>query len=292
MHGMFQEAEWFNNELGQWDVSNVQVMESMFQGAILFNHHVSSWDTSKVTTMKKMFADAINFNQNISPWDITSVKKFQEMFTDARRFQQSLSWKVGDASIDNMFLYSDGCLGRGLKSMRARSDGKDFHYCAFSSKIFVDDKKDVEKDNFTYYRMSNNYYVGFHLSVSEFFMKDMQGNSVSGELICSGYVSILPDHGNQGGYCTNAIDGKPRTSWYPDRHNPGAGEVWIGYKVPRSVEVVEAYAKGLGIVSGNKLLWTGGVKLERSADGILWVEIGREVNSDSVKGPKKRRSGS
>ena len=48
----------FNQNIGQWDVSNVTDMTSMFWGTS-FNQDISEWDVSGVTTMAGMFVDTV-----------------------------------------------------------------------------------------------------------------------------------------------------------------------------------------------------------------------------------------
>ena len=44
----------FNQNIGNWDVSNVETMSEMFCCATNFNQNISNWDVSKVTEMDLM----------------------------------------------------------------------------------------------------------------------------------------------------------------------------------------------------------------------------------------------
>ena len=44
--------ESFNQDIGNWDVSNVTDMNSMFYRAKSFNQDIGNWDVSKVTEMR------------------------------------------------------------------------------------------------------------------------------------------------------------------------------------------------------------------------------------------------
>ena len=76
----------FNQDISNWDVSNVTNMSAMFYDAVSFNQNLSKWNTAKVTDMSWMFAGAKTFNQNISNWNVTKVKNMSYMFYDAASF--------------------------------------------------------------------------------------------------------------------------------------------------------------------------------------------------------------
>ena len=63
----------FNQDIGNWDVSNVISMRYMFQSCESFNERIFNWDVSSVTDMSGMFAFASNFNQDLSSWNVTNV---------------------------------------------------------------------------------------------------------------------------------------------------------------------------------------------------------------------------
>ena len=68
MSYIFQDAENFNQPIGNWDVSNVTDMSEMFDGAKNFNQHIGGWDVSNVTNMSWMIEGAKKFNQTICNW--------------------------------------------------------------------------------------------------------------------------------------------------------------------------------------------------------------------------------
>ena len=98
MNGMFSalaDANIFNQNISNWNVSNVTDMSVMFSSASAFNQDIGNWDVSSVTNMSNMFAGANSFNQDIGNWGTSNVTTMSLMFTDATVFNQNLSgWCV------------------------------------------------------------------------------------------------------------------------------------------------------------------------------------------------------
>ena len=115
--GYYQAAvpEGFNDDITNWDTSNVLSMEEVFSGWPTFNQDISNWDTSKVESMHGMFKSSkyvgnyymgpTSFNQDISKWNVSNVKNMSEMFLGATSFNQDLNgWDVGNVeNMDYMF---------------------------------------------------------------------------------------------------------------------------------------------------------------------------------------------
>jgi surface protein len=97
MGNLFAGNEDFNQDIGSWDVSNVQEMTFMFSGALSFNQDISNWDVSNVMDMAGMFIETHNFNQEIGAWDVSSVRDMSHMFKVSQAFNQDISdWDVSN----------------------------------------------------------------------------------------------------------------------------------------------------------------------------------------------------
>eukprot|EP00977_Amphora_coffeiformis_P021204 scaffold9027_cov174-Amphora_coffeaeformis.AAC.4 len=61
-------AQTFNADLGQWNVSQGLLFSNMFRGAQTFNVDISGWDMSRAITIASMFENATRFRQDLCPW--------------------------------------------------------------------------------------------------------------------------------------------------------------------------------------------------------------------------------
>lgn len=98
-------ADNFNENINDWDVSNVISMELMFDSAISFNQPLDKWDVSNVKYMNGMFMCATSFNQSLEMWDVSNVEFMTEMFYEASSFNQPLNkWDISKViDMDSMF---------------------------------------------------------------------------------------------------------------------------------------------------------------------------------------------
>lgn len=103
----FQNAESFDQDLTNWNVSNCNSFNSTFREADAFNSNITNWDVSNASDFTLMFFRAFAFNQNISGWVFNNVGNisFANMFDDATSFNQNISgWNTGRVNnMQNMF---------------------------------------------------------------------------------------------------------------------------------------------------------------------------------------------
>ena len=114
MSSMFLNANVSNQDINNWDVSNVTSMRDMFKsGNGAFNQDISYWDVSNVTDMSGMFQSA-SFNQSIGDWDVSNVTNMSNMFRKSYSFNQPIgNWDVGNVTdMSEMFSSDGGCCAR------------------------------------------------------------------------------------------------------------------------------------------------------------------------------------
>lgn len=100
---MFYESTYFNRDVGNWDLSNVNGdIDSLFYGATSFNNggspSISGWTMSGITSIRGLFSFT-PFNQNINSWDVSNVTNMNITFWFASSFNQPLSgWNTNNVT--------------------------------------------------------------------------------------------------------------------------------------------------------------------------------------------------
>jgi len=100
MDNMFYNSNGFNNGgstgINNWSPSSCTSMYSMFDGAAAFNQPIGSWDVSNVQLMTRMFYDGI-FNQPLSGWNTSNVIETLDMFRRNSTFNQDIGmWNTSN----------------------------------------------------------------------------------------------------------------------------------------------------------------------------------------------------
>ena len=134
MNGMFSGCTSFNQPLNNWDVSNVQNMIGMFDYCNSFNQPLNNWDVSKVQNMSNMFVNCINFNQDLSNWDVSNVSYMTNIFYNCTNFNQPLdNWNVKNVIYTNYMFYNcqnfNKPLNWGNKVSKVQNMSNMFHAC-------------------------------------------------------------------------------------------------------------------------------------------------------------------
>jgi hypothetical protein len=115
MSGMFDTSP-FNQDIGNWDVSNVYSMSGMFWLATAFNQDISSWDVSWVKNMENMFRSSYDgtnyessFNQDLSSWNVDNVISYENFSLDASNWTEPKPNFIDDNDV-NAFLNATGII--------------------------------------------------------------------------------------------------------------------------------------------------------------------------------------
>lgn len=99
MQSMFHNAESFNQDLSNWDMSEVTSIVNMFLDATNFNNggspNINNWDISKVTSISATFTRS-GFNQPIGNWDTSNVTSMISTFKQSPFNQDISSWNVNN----------------------------------------------------------------------------------------------------------------------------------------------------------------------------------------------------
>lgn len=115
---MFSYSPAFNNggspDINNWNMANVTVIGGIFLGCTAFNQPVGSWNTSNITNMADVFFGCSTFNQNIGAWNVSKVTSFLEMFYGCTAFNNGGSstinnWTINTTSAVTMYLMFYAC---------------------------------------------------------------------------------------------------------------------------------------------------------------------------------------
>ncbi len=109
---MFYKCDNFNQDLNDWDVSNVTDMSYTFRN-LSFNGDISSWDTSSVINLTS-FA-SVSFNRYIGDWDVSNVQRMVSCFGSSTSFGGDpysgipfvFNQPIGDWDVSSCYLFNN-----------------------------------------------------------------------------------------------------------------------------------------------------------------------------------------
>ena len=104
-------AKNFNDEINNWNVSNVTNMKNMFFECANFNKSLDKWDVSNVTNMSNMFCLNNSFDKynSLNNWDISNVEYYDGMFEYSNCFLPN-KWRRLDNQSDRKKMFGKaGC---------------------------------------------------------------------------------------------------------------------------------------------------------------------------------------
>jgi surface protein len=99
-----------------WSTPALLTMDQMFFGVTDFDQDLPNFDTSNVTSMVSVFAGAARFNQDISGWNVRRVTTMDDMFFAASDFDQDLSSWCFDGQVSHIIFE----LGSGFQNLPAK----------------------------------------------------------------------------------------------------------------------------------------------------------------------------
>lgn len=103
MSELFNGKTAFNQDISNWDVSNVNNMNGMFRNAESFNQPIDIWNVSNVTQMKEMFNGANSFNQPIGSWNVSKVNSMEAMFSGGTTKDNYNNFRIKDQILGSNF---------------------------------------------------------------------------------------------------------------------------------------------------------------------------------------------
>ena len=182
MTGMFENNTVFNQDIGDWDVSNVETFLGMFCYVSSFNQNIGSWDVRNAESFSAMFNGATTFNQDIGDWDVGSSSNFNLMFKEATAFNQDIGdWDVSvSEQMDKMF-HTATSFNQDISGWDVSNTFYMGHMFCYASSFNQDigdwDVSDVETMTYMFYSATN-------------FYQDLSGWNVS---ICDSYSNFADE---------------------------------------------------------------------------------------------------
>ena len=102
---VFGDNTWFNENIGDWDVSNVRSFSHTFISAKSFSRcEISKWNVRAEGSMKGAFYNCEKFNCDLNDWDVSKVNDFMQVFWNSpQSIANTASW------YDQNPIFGDSC---------------------------------------------------------------------------------------------------------------------------------------------------------------------------------------
>lgn len=141
----FVAADYFNQDLSSWDISNATSLTSTFYSADRYNNGGKplNWDTSNITSLSSTFRYARAFNQSLDTrydsakgatyWDVSKVSNMSRAFQDAIAFnngnaagvQKAMKWNTVNATNMGYMFYNTESFNANVRRTTVASGGYD-----------------------------------------------------------------------------------------------------------------------------------------------------------------------
>ena len=104
MRSMFKNCEEFNDDLSNWNTSELRNIGSMFEGCKKFEGKgLENWNTSKLVIMSATFFLCKKFTGKcLENWDVSRVRDLDDTFSNCENLNCDLS-KWDTSNVENMF---------------------------------------------------------------------------------------------------------------------------------------------------------------------------------------------
>jgi protein-tyrosine-phosphatase len=91
---VFGDNTWFNENIGDWDVSNVRSFSHTFISAKSFSRcEISKWNVRAEGSMENAFYNCEKFNCDLNDWDVSKVNDFIQIFWNCPiTIENTASW--------------------------------------------------------------------------------------------------------------------------------------------------------------------------------------------------------
>lgn len=112
-------SEWEGIE--KWDTSRARTLNSTFQNAVFFDADIGGWDVSCVEDMDFCFCGAEIFSQDIGKWDTFSLKSINYTFARMKRFNIPLEWEVENVESANFAFFENLSFNQNLENWNPKN---------------------------------------------------------------------------------------------------------------------------------------------------------------------------